>query len=166
MNPPGGLAPPKGVLYNARVTLTRVLLGMVSVASAAAAAVTIAACGPAPTTPSVGAPYSQTDLRVGTGTEAVAGKEISVNYTGWLYDSTKTEQKGLQFDSSAGSTPLTFTLGAGEVIQGFDQGMAGMKVGGARRLIIPSSLGYGAVRNGSIPAFSTMVFDVELVDVQ
>ncbi len=166
MNPPGGLAPPNGVLYNARVTLTRVLLGVVSVAAAAAAAVTIAACGPAPTTPSVGAPYSQTDLRVGTGTEAVAGKEISVNYTGWLYDSTKTEQKGLQFDSSAGGTPLTFTLGAGEVIQGFDQGMAGMKLGGARRLIIPSSLGYGAVRNGSIPAFSTMVFDVELVDVQ
>ena len=161
-----GLAPPNGVLYNARVIQTRVLRGVVSVAAATVAALTIAACGPTPTTPSVGAPYSQTDLRVGTGTEAVAGKVISVNYTGWLHDSTKTEQKGLQFDSSAGGTPLTFTLGAGQVIQGFDQGMAGMKVGGARRLVIPSSLGYGGVRNGSIPAFSTLVFDVELVDVQ
>ena len=160
------MAPPNGVLYNARVILTRVLRAVVPVVAAAVAAVTIAACGPTPTTPSVGAPYSQTDLRVGTGTEAVAGKALSVNYTGWLYDSTKTDQKGLQFDSSAGGTPLTFTLGAGQVIQGFDQGMAGMKVGGARRLVIPSSLGYGAVRNGSIPAFSTMVFDVELVDVQ
>jgi FKBP-type peptidyl-prolyl cis-trans isomerase len=148
------------------VILTRVLRGIVPVAFAGVAAVAIAACGPAPTSPSVGAPYSQTDLRVGTGTEAVAGKALSVNYTGWLYDTTKTDQKGLQFDSSVGGTPLTFTLGAGEVIAGFDQGMAGMKVGGARRLVIPSSLGYGAVRNGSIPAFSTMVFDVELVDVQ
>jgi FKBP-type peptidyl-prolyl cis-trans isomerase FkpA len=148
------------------VIQTRVLRGVVSVAAATVAALTIAACGPTPTTPSVGAPYSQTDLRVGTGTEAVAGKVLSVNYTGWLHDSTKTDQKGLQFDSSVGGTPLTFTLGAGQVIQGFDVGMAGMKVGGARRLVIPSSLGYGGVRNGSIPAFSTMVFDVELVDVQ
>jgi FKBP-type peptidyl-prolyl cis-trans isomerase FkpA len=160
------LAPPNGVLYNARVILTRVLPGVVLAAAAALAAVTIAACGPAPTTPSVGAPYSQTDLRVGTGTEAVAGKAISVNYTGWLYDSTKTDQKGLQFDSSVGGTPLTFTLGTGAVIEGFDLGMAGMKIGGARRLVVPSSLGYGGVRNGAIPAFSTMVFDVELVDVQ
>jgi FKBP-type peptidyl-prolyl cis-trans isomerase FkpA len=148
------------------VIQTRVLRGVVSVAAATVAALTIAACGPTPTTPSVGAPYSQTDLRVGTGTEAVAGKVLAVNYTGWLHDSTKTDQKGLQFDSSVGGTPLTFTLGAGQVIQGFDVGMAGMKVGGARRLVIPSSLGYGGVRNGSIPAFSTMVFDVELVDVQ
>jgi FKBP-type peptidyl-prolyl cis-trans isomerase FkpA len=136
------------------------------VAAVALAAVTMAACGPTPTTPSIGAPYSQTDLRVGTGTEAVSGKVLSVNYTGWLYDTTKTDQKGLQFDSSASGPPLTFTLGAGQVIAGFDQGMPGMKVGGARRLVIPASLGYGGSRNGSIPAFSTMVFEVELVDVQ
>jgi FKBP-type peptidyl-prolyl cis-trans isomerase FkpA len=148
------------------VILTRVRLGVVFVAAAALAAVSVAACGPAPTTPTIGAPYSQTDLRVGTGTEAVAGKAISVNYTGWLYDSAKTDQKGLQFDSSVGGTPLTFTLGAGAVIEGFDRGLAGMKVGGARRLVVPSSLGYGGVRNGAIPAFSTMVFDVDLVDVQ
>jgi FKBP-type peptidyl-prolyl cis-trans isomerase FkpA len=146
------------------VILTRALHGVLSVAAAAVAALSIAACGPTPTTPSVGAPYSQTDLRVGTGAEAVAGKVVSVNYTGWLHDSTKTDQKGLQFDSSVGGTPLTFTLGAGQVIDGFDQGTAGMKVGGARRLVVPPSLGYGGVRNGSIPAFSTLVFDVELIE--
>jgi FKBP-type peptidyl-prolyl cis-trans isomerase len=155
-----------GVLYNAGVILTRVFRATLPFAALALAAIAIAGCGPSPTTPSTGAPYSQTDLRVGSGADAVAGLTLSVNYTGWLYDSAKTDQKGLQFDSSVGGTPLTFALGAGQVIQGFDLGMTGMKVGGARRLIIPASLGYGAVRNGSIPAFATLVFDVELVDVQ
>lgn len=111
-------------------------------------------------------PYSQTDLRVGTGTDAATGLTVSVDYTGWLYDGSKADLKGLKFDSSVGGTPLAFVLGSGQVIQGFDVGMTGMKVGGARRLIIPPSLGYGAIRNGSIPAFATLVFDVELVGVQ
>jgi FKBP-type peptidyl-prolyl cis-trans isomerase FkpA len=132
----------------------------------ALAAVAAAGCGPSPTTPSTGAPFSQTDLRLGTGADAVPGKTLTANYTGWLYDSTKPDQKGLQFETSTGSTPLTFTLGAGQVIAGLEQGMVGMKVGGARRVVIPSSLGYGGVRNGPIPAYTTIIFDVELLDVQ
>ena len=125
----------------------------------------LAACAENPTGPSSGAPYSQVDLRLGTGADAVAGKTVVVNYTGWLYDPTKTDGKGLIFDTSVGQTPLTFTLGIGQVIPGFDQGVTGMKVGGARRIVIPPSLGYGSQRNNSIPAFSTLVFDVELVEI-
>jgi FKBP-type peptidyl-prolyl cis-trans isomerase FkpA len=107
------------------------------------------------------------DLRVGTGTEAVAGNLLTVNYTGWLYDPTKADLKGLQFDTSANSTtPFTFPLGVQQVIQGWDQGIVGMKVGGVRKLVIPSSLAYGGVRNHSIPPYATLVFEIELVDVQ
>src|SRR6185503_17432358 len=117
-----------------------------------------AGCGSSPTTPSTAA-YSQTDLRLGAGTEAASGKVVTVNYTGWLYDASKTDKKGLQFDSSAGSTPFAFTLGLGQVIAGWDQGVTGMRVGGERRLIIPPSLGYGAVRYVPIPPDATLVFD-------
>jgi FKBP-type peptidyl-prolyl cis-trans isomerase FkpA len=102
------------------------------VTACAVLALGLAACSEAPTGPSSGAPYSQVDLRLGTGADAVSGKNVVVNYTGWLYDPTKTDGKGLQFDTSAGTTPLTFTLGSGQVIQGFDRGVTGMKVGGAR----------------------------------
>ena len=125
----------------------------------------VAACAESPTGPSTGAPYSQLDLRIGTGTEAVSGKNVVVNYTGWLYDGSKTDGKGLQFDSSVGATPLTFTVGSGQVIQGFDRGVMGMKVGGARRVVIPPSLGYGASRNNSIPPYATLVFEIELVEI-
>ena len=124
-----------------------------------------AACADGPTLPSSSAPFSQLDLRLGTGVEATAGKVLSVNYTGWLYDASKTDLKGLQFDSSAGFDPLKFTLGTGSVIEGFDRGTAGMKVGGIRRIVIPPSLGYGPARNNSIPASATLVFEVELLDV-
>ena len=124
-----------------------------------------AACTETPTGPSSGAPYSQVDLRLGTGTEAVTGKNVVVNYTGWLYDPSKTDGKGLQFDSSVGATPLPFTVGSGQVIEGFDRGVTGMRVGGARRIVIPPSLGYGAARNNSIPPYSTLVFEVELVEI-
>jgi FKBP-type peptidyl-prolyl cis-trans isomerase len=122
-----------------------------------------AACGSgSPTSPTVNVPFSQTDLRVGTGAEAVNGKRLSVTYTGWLYDSTKPDHKGLQFDS--GTYP--FVLGAGQVIKGWDQGVAGMKVGGQRRLVIPPSLAYGSSGSGPIPGNATILFDVELLDVQ
>lgn len=124
----------------------------------------VAACDDAPTSPS-SAPFSQLDIRLGTGAEAVAGKNLSVNYTGWLYDGTKADLKGLQFDSSIGLEPLVFTLGTGSVIEGFDRGAAGMKVGGIRRIVIPPSLGYGPSRNNSIPAGATLVFEVELINV-
>ena len=102
-----------------------------------------------------------TDERVGTGAETVAGKKITVNYSGTLTDGTK-------FDSSYDrGTPFTFNLGAGEVIQGWDQGFAGMKVGGKRKLTIPASLGYGSQgAGGLIPPNATLIFEVELLSVE
>ena len=135
-------------------------------AACALAALGIVACGPTPTTPSIGAPFSQADIRLGTGADVAPGKILTANYTGWLYDSTKTDQKGLQFETSVGGTPLTFTVGAAQVIPGLEQGMAGMKAGGARRIVIPSSLAYGGSRNGPIPPFSTVIIEVDLLDVQ
>lgn len=128
-----------------------------------------AACGGSsnPSTPSTGsAPFSSTDLVVGTGTEATAGKRVTVNYTGWLYSSTAAGNKGTMFDTSVGKTPYTFVLGAGQVIKGWDQGLVGMRVGGQRRLVIPPELGYGAQANGPIPANATLVFEVQLLNVQ
>ena len=135
------------------------------VVTCAVLALGLAACAESPTGPSSGAPYSQVDLRLGTGADALSGKNVVVNYTGWLYDPSKTDGKGLQFDSSVGQTPLNFTLGTGSVIEGFDRGVTGMKVGGARRVIIPPSLGYGPSRNNSIPPYATLVFEVELVEI-
>ena len=125
-----------------------------------------AACSDTLTTPSSSAPYSQLDLRLGTGTEAASGNTVTLNYTGWLYDPSKPDGKGLQFDSSVGLTPLVFTLGGGGVIAGFDRGVTGMKIGGARRIVVPPSLGYGGTRNSSIPPFATLVFEIDLLDVQ
>jgi FKBP-type peptidyl-prolyl cis-trans isomerase len=90
-----------------------------------------------------------------------------VHYTGWLYDAGAVDTKGKKFDSSRdGGKPFQFVLGAGNVIQGWDQGVAGMKVGGQRRLVIPSSLGYGQRgAGGVIPPGAALVFDVELLDV-
>jgi FKBP-type peptidyl-prolyl cis-trans isomerase len=100
------------------------------------------------------------DIQVGSGDVASAGKKVTVHYTGTLTDGTK-------FDSSVDrNQPFTFTLGAGEVIQGWDQGVAGMKVGGKRKLTIPPSLGYGSRATGPIPANSTLIFDVELLKVE
>jgi FKBP-type peptidyl-prolyl cis-trans isomerase FkpA len=119
-----------------------------------------------PAAPSVNVPYSQTDIRVGTGTEATAGRRITVNYTGWLYSATAPENKGQQFDSSVGRTPFAFTLGAGQVIAGWDQGVVGMRVGGQRRLVIPAALAYGSAGSGNvIPPNATLVFDIELLNV-
>jgi len=143
------------------MTFRRIPLVVAGVLLAAAAG----ACGDSPTAPST-APYHQTDVRPGTGSEATVGAVVSVNYTGWLYDAAKLDGKGLQFDTSVGATPFAFILGAGQVITGWDQGVAGMKVGGLRRLVIPPSLAYGPVRYGPIPPDATLVFDIELTDVQ
>lgn len=124
-------------------------------------------CGSdSPTAPSSYAPFGTTDLRVGTGTSAVAGSVLTVHYTGWLYDGSKPDAKGLQFETSRGGTPFTFTLGAGQVIAGWEQGILGMNAGGLRRLVLPPSLAYGSSRNGIIPPNATLVFEVELVEVQ
>jgi FKBP-type peptidyl-prolyl cis-trans isomerase FkpA len=107
------------------------------------------------------------DVVVGTGAEAMAGAKVTVHYTGWLYDQTKPDQKGEQFDSSrTGGQPFEFALGAGQVIAGWDQGVQGMKVGGQRRLVIPAALAYGdSGAGGVIPPGATLMFDVELLDV-
>jgi FKBP-type peptidyl-prolyl cis-trans isomerase len=123
-------------------------------------------CTETPTSPSNFAPFTVTDVRVGTGGDAVTGRALTVNYTGWLYNTSRPENKGAVFDTSVGADPFTFLLGAGAVIEGWDQGLAGMRVGGIRRLIIPPSLGYGAVRNGVIPPNATLLFEVELLEVE
>ena len=137
-----------------------------------AAAVTTAACsGDSGMSPTIlpGAPYSQTDVRVGTGAEATAGRRATVNYSGWIYDPAAAENKGRQFDSSTapGRTPFMLTVGAGQVIRGFDMGVTGMRVGGARRVVIPPDLAYGSTGtvDGSVPPNATLVFDIELLDV-
>jgi FKBP-type peptidyl-prolyl cis-trans isomerase FkpA len=125
------------------------------------------ACDDSPTSASEVPGYSQTDVRLGTGTAAATGNLLTVQYSGWLHDPSKTDQKGLLFDTSLGSTePFAFTLGGGQVISGWDQGLVGMKVGGLRRLVVPPSLAYGSSRNSSIPPNATLVFDIELVSVQ
>jgi FKBP-type peptidyl-prolyl cis-trans isomerase len=106
------------------------------------------------------------DVKAGTGAEATSGRRVRVQYTGWLYDEGAADHKGKQFDSSRGGEPFEFRLGAGEVIPGWDQGVAGMKVGGQRTLTIPPDLGYGAQgAGGAIPPNATLVFDVELLNV-
>lgn len=146
------------------VTLARFLSRMVA---PVACLLLAAGCNTGTTGPSSTAPFSQTDLRLGTGAEAAAGNLLTLNYTGWLYDPTKTDLKGLQFDTSANRTePFIITLGVQQVIQGWDQGLVGMKVGGIRKLVIPSSLAYGGVRNQPIPPYATLVFEIELVEVQ
>jgi FKBP-type peptidyl-prolyl cis-trans isomerase len=108
------------------------------------------------------------DVTVGSGAEAVAGKTVIVHYTGWLYDPATADGHGAKFDSSVDrKEPFGFPLGAGRVIKGWDEGVAGMKVGGKRTLVIPPEMGYGARGAGRvIPPNATLVFDVELLEVK
>ena len=107
------------------------------------------------------------ERKIGTGDEAVAGKEVTVHYTGWLFEPGKPENKGRKFDSSRDrGEPFSFPLGAGHVIRGWDEGVQGMKVGGQRTLTIPPEKGYGARgAGGVIPPNATLLFDVELLGV-
>ena len=109
-----------------------------------------------------------TDGAVGSGAVAATGKEVTVHYTGWLYDPKAADKHGKKFDSSRDrDEPFSFALGAGRVIRGWDQGVAGMKVGGKRTLVIPSDLGYGSRgAGGAIPPNATLIFDVELLGVK
>ena len=108
------------------------------------------------------------DGKVGTGPEASPGQTVTVHYTGWLYDESKADHKGPKFDSSRDrNEPFSFNLGAAEVIRGWDEGVAGMKVGGQRTLTIPPDMGYGARgAGGVIPPNATLLFDVELLGVR
>ena len=145
----------------------------IRLAGAAAALAIIAACTPAgravaADTQVIEMPngLKYTDVKVGDGATANAGNKVSVNYTGWLSDN---GAKGKKFDSSLDrGQPFQFTLGAHQVIAGWDEGVAGMKVGGKRTLIIPPELGYGTrgAGGGAIPPNATLIFDVDLLQVQ
>lgn len=128
-----------------------------------------AGCGsssPTSASSTVNVPFSSTDLTVGTGRVAANGNKLTVNYTGWLYSAAAADNKGQQFDTSIGKTPFPFTLGAGQVIKGWDQGVVGMAVGGKRRLVLPPSLAYGSAgAPPAIPSNATLVFDVEVLTI-
>jgi len=128
---------------------------------ACAALLICVACGGNSTGPSS---LTQTDLSVGTGATAAAGNRVTVAYTGWLFDSGQPNSKGRQFDSAPS---FAFTLGANQVIKGWDQGVPGMRVGGQRRLIIPPELAYGSAGAGGgvIPPNATLVFDITLISI-
>jgi FKBP-type peptidyl-prolyl cis-trans isomerase len=141
--------------------------GAVNTAAAPTAVPTVAAANAAPAQdPSTGSGQVLGSLQIkdtviGSGAEAVAGKMATVHYTGRLLT-------GKQFDSSVGRAPFPFLLGGGRVIKGWDMGVAGMKVGGKRQLVIPPHLAYGAggAGDGLIPPNATLVFDVELLGVE
>lgn len=130
----------------------------------------ITACSKPPATQKVTGVVTEltkTDTKLGDGAEATAGHTVTVHYTGWLYDELAPNHKGRKFDSSRDrGQPFDFPLGAGRVIKGWDQGVAGMKVGGQRTLVIPAHLGYGPIGAGeAIPPNAALVFDVELLGV-
>ena len=117
--------------------------------------------GPSPT--SVGV-FTTTDLAIGTGATAATGSRVTATYAGWLYDTSKTNGKGTQFDPGPG--PLNFVVGTGTLIKGLEQGVIGMRVGGQRRVIIPPELAYGSSPpSASIPSNATLVFDITLTAV-
>jgi FKBP-type peptidyl-prolyl cis-trans isomerase FkpA len=114
-------------------------------------------------------PLQKIELAPGNGVEIKSGQTALVHYTGWLYDAAAPENKGKKFDSSVDrNEPFEFPVGAGMVIKGWDEGVAGMKPGGKRRLVIPPEMGYGArgAGGGLIPGGATLVFDVELVEIR
>ena len=137
--------------------------------SSAMAQVATAAPASAAPAASMGAPATlkMIDRKVGDGALAEAGAPVNVHYTGYLWNATAPDNKGSKFDSSIDrKVPFGFIIGAGRVIKGWDEGVAGMKVGGQRTLIIPPDKGYGdRGAGGVIPANATLVFDVELMSV-
>jgi FKBP-type peptidyl-prolyl cis-trans isomerase FkpA len=147
------------------VKLRRVFRSVAWFAAIVAVAALGSSCDSYPLQPS-SPDYSQQDLRVGTGAEAISGSVMTVSYTGWLYDISKTDKKGVVFDTTVGKDPLTFTLGIGAVVRGWEEGLVGMKVGGVRRLILPPSFAYGSARYSTIPPNSTLIFDIELLSIE
>lgn len=151
----------KRILFASFVTLGLLTSGCGGAGGSVASTPAPAPVSSGPTT------LQSTDTVVGVSTTAVAGMTVTVHYTGWLYDASAPNFRGTQFDTSIGKAPFSFKLGAGQVIQGWDLGVAGMKVGGARTLIIPSSMAYGSAGvRGAIPANAALVFNVELLAVQ
>tara|TARA_B100000035_G_scaffold286426_1_gene270709 strand:- start:1587 stop:2033 length:447 start_codon:yes stop_codon:yes gene_type:complete len=112
--------------------------------------------------------FNTVDTKLGEGREAEKGLTITVHYSGWIYDENEDKKKGNKFDSSKDrNEPFTFVLGVGQVIKGWDDGFAGMKIGGKRTIIIPSEMGYGSRGAGNvIPPNADLIFDVELLGIQ
>lgn len=135
-----------------------------------ATALLLSACAPTakPYTGGDVAELQRIDTVVGTGAEAVSGHKVTVHYTGWLHEQTAADKHGVKFDSSRDrNQPFTFPLGAGQVITGWDEGVAGMRVGGKRTLLIPARDGYGSEgAGGVIPPNASLVFEVELLGVE
>jgi FKBP-type peptidyl-prolyl cis-trans isomerase FkpA len=152
------------VLLALIATLASPLTQAADPARAASAQAVISSTSPGPAADTL----IRIDTKVGAGKVAAAGNEVVVNYTGWLYRPLAKEWHGKQFDSSVGRAPFAFPLGKRMVIRGWDEGVAGMKVGGKRTLIIPSDMAYGArgAGNGDIPPNSALIFDVELLEVK
>lgn len=120
----------------------------------------------APPKPHVTIGLQKIDTVIGKGKLAAPGNTVTVHYTGWLYAPKAPKQHGAQFDSSVGGEPFSFALGSGMVIKGWDEGVAGMRVGGKRTLIIPAALGYGERGAGPIPPGANLIFDVQLLEVK
>ena len=129
----------------------------------------LAACAdPVPPPGGTIARFEAIDQKVGTGAVARSGQDVTVHYTGWNYEQKAADGHGSKFDSSRDrNEPFTFLLGAGRVIRGWDEGVAGMRVGGRRVLMIPPEFGYGSEgAGGVIPPNGSLVFEVELLDVR
>lgn len=130
----------------------------------------LAACTPAPQALPPSDPISQfqiIDQQPGDGASAQPGQKVSVHYTGWLFDADAPQQRGAKFDSSLDrGQPFSFTVGAGQVIRGWDEGVAGMQVGATRVLMIPPDYGYGERRVGPLPANASLVFEVQLLGIE
>jgi FKBP-type peptidyl-prolyl cis-trans isomerase len=171
---PGGRAAARARVLIATVVLAGLLSACSQSATPEAGTSNAASNSATPNTVTSGAGMSniteliKADAKTGTGAEATAGQQVTVHYTGWLYDETSADHKGRKFDSSRDrNEPFSFRLGAGQVIRGWDEGVAGMKVGGQRTLTIPPAQGYGARgAGGVIPPNATLVFDVELLDTK
>lgn len=160
--------PPRDSQFRSQTPAARALAAAATMLCLAGAARAQEAAPP-PAPPEPPPAVLVTDLVPGIGDEALRGMVVIVHYTGWLYDASAPELRGRQFDSSRDrGQPFSFPLGGGRVIQGWEQGIPGMKVGGVRRLVIPPGLAYGSrnIGNGLIPPHSTLLFEVELLAVE
>jgi FKBP-type peptidyl-prolyl cis-trans isomerase FkpA len=163
-----------GVSFSAAFSIRQMRLSLSAVALLLTTCLALAQTGttdPSTTSSKMDAKLNELqkiDNKIGTGAEAVKGASVVVHYTGWLYAPAAADHKGAKFDSSRDrSEPFVFPLGGGRVIRGWDEGVAGMKVGGQRTLIIPPDMGYGSRgAGGVIPPNATLLFDVELLDVK
>ena len=156
---------------NARAVFAAIVVAGSVLAIGTSSAQQPSSASPPPLSSKMGAQVTELkkiDVKQGDGAEAVVGKAVIVHYTGWLYDPAAPDSHGAKFDSSLDrKVPFGFILGAGKVIKGWDEGVAGMKVGGKRTLVIPPAMAYGERgAGGVIPPNSTLIFDVELLEVK